>query len=297
MRRVQKIDVAISYTLSRYRTNIAAPNGSGGDYSILNVAEDYHRPHLGHFGASGLDRTHELVFTPTVELPHGPRFSIIALLGSPLPLSVRIPQLDGGGVAGEIFRSDISGDGTVGDLLTGTFIGSTGKYTSTKLNNAIVYYNQNVALQLTPAGRDLVATGLFSLDQMQALKAYAPLISSCYPPTPACGLPGHAAQATWLKTIDLRFSWPFSLGERIKIEPTFAVFNAFNFANFGGPGGQLSGVLDASPGTSLNNSTSPGICGGSTTFCTSRLDRILPGSGTYSTGAPRQMEFGVRVRF
>jgi len=297
MRRVQKIDVAISYTLSRYRTNIAAPNGSGGDYSILNVAEDYNRPHLGHFGASGLDRTHQLVFTPTVELPHGPRFSIIALLGSPLPLSVRIPQLDGGGVAGEIFRSDISGDGTVGDLLTGTFIGSTGKYTSTKLNNAIVYYNQNVALQLTPAGRDLVATGLFSLDQMQALKAYAPLISSCYPPTPACGLPGHAAQATWLKTIDLRFSWPFSLGERIKIEPTFAVFNAFNFANFGGPGGQLSGVLDASPGTSLNNSTSPGICGGSTTFCTSRLDRILPGSGTYSTGAPRQMEFGVRVRF
>jgi len=297
MRRVQKIDVGIAYTLSKYRTNIAAPDGSGGDYSTLNVAEDYNRPHLGHLGAAGMDRRHQLVFTPTVELPHGPRFSVITLLGSPLPLSVRIPQLDGGGVAGEIFRSDVTGDGTVGDLLTGTYIGSTGKYSSGKLNDAIVYYNQNVAGQLTPAGKALVAAGLFSLDQMQALGAYAPLISSCYPPTPSCGLPGHAAEATWLKTIDLRFSWPFSLGERVKLEPSFAVLNVFNFANFGGAGGQLSGVLDAAPGTSVNNSTSPGICGSSTTYCTSRLDRVLPGSGTYSIGAPRQMEFGVRVRF
>jgi hypothetical protein len=132
---------------------------------------------------------------------------------------------------------------------------------------------------------------------MLALGAYAPLISSCYPPTPSCGLPGRAAQATWLKTIDLRLSWPFSLGERIKIEPTFAAFNVFNLANFGGPGAQLSGVLDGAPGTSLNNSTSPGICGSSTTYCTSRLDRVLPGSGTFSIGAPRAMEFGVRVRF
>jgi Carboxypeptidase regulatory-like domain len=296
-RRVQKIDLAISYTLSRYRSNIAAPDGSGGDYSTLNVAEDYNRPHLGHFGAAGLDRRHQLVFAPTVQLPHGPRLSLIALLGSPLPLSVRIPQQNGGGVAGEIFRSDLSGDGKVGDLLTGTLIGSTGKYSPEKLNTAIAFYNKNVAGQLTAAGRVLVGTGLLRTDQMIALGAYAPLISSCYPANPGCGLPGRPAEATWLKTVDLRLSWPFSLGEHVKIEPMFSAFNILNFANFGGPGGQLSGILDGSPGASLNNATSSGVCGGSTTFCTSRLDRILPGSGTYGNGAPRQMEFGVRIRF
>ena len=295
--RVRQIDVSIAYTFSRYRTNIAARDGSGGDYSTLTVAQDYVRPHFGHFGTSGLDRTHQLVFTPTVELPRGPRLSMIALLGSPLPLSAYIPQQAGGGVAGEIFRSDLSGDGTVGDLLTGTFIGSTGKYNSTKLNQAIKFYNLNAAGRLTPAGQDLANAGLINTTQLLALGAYAPLISSCSPPTPSCGLPGRAAQETWLKTIDLRLNWPFSLGERFKIEPQFAIFNVFNFANFGGPGGQLNGILNGAPGTSLNNATSPGICGNSTTFCTSRLDRIVPGSGTYSNGAPRQMQFGVRVRF
>jgi len=30
LRRVRRFDVALAYTLSRYRTNIAEPNGSGG---------------------------------------------------------------------------------------------------------------------------------------------------------------------------------------------------------------------------------------------------------------------------
>jgi hypothetical protein len=218
-------------------------------------------------------------------------------MASPLPLSVYIPQTDGGGVPGEIFRSDITGDGTVGDLLPNTRIGSTGKYTNDKINNVITYYNRNYAGRITPAGQDLISAGLFSAQQLHTLGAYAPLISSCTPPTPGCGLPGRPATETWLKTVDLRFSWPFAFGEHMKIEPNFAVFNVFNLANFGGPGGQLSGILDGAPGTSLNNSSSPGVCGNSTAFCTSRLDRVLPGSGTYANGAPRQMEFGVRVTF
>jgi hypothetical protein len=288
-RRVQRMDVAIAYAWSRYRTNIAEPNGSGGDYSLMNVAEDYNRPHLGHFGASGLDRTHQLTFSPTAELPHGLRLAMIAHLASPLPLSVRVPQQDGSGVAGEIFRSDLTGDGTVGDLLPQTFIGSTGKYSTSNLTQVIKHYNTTYAGQLTPAGNALVASGLFSQAQLQqSLGAFAPAIQ---------GLPGHYAQATWMKTIDLRLSWPFRVGERVKLEPNVSVFNAFNFANFGGAGNQLSGVLNGAPGSSLNNASSAGYCGSSTTFCTSRLDRVLPGSGTYANGAPRQMEFGVRITF
>jgi hypothetical protein len=297
MRHVQRIDLALSYTLSRYRSNIAESNGSGGDYSVLTVAQDYNRPHLGHFHSSGLDRTHQIAFTPTVETPRGLRISMMMLMASPLPLTAYIPQVNGGGVAGEIFRSDLSGDGTVGDMLTGTYMGTTGKYTSDKINNAIKYYNANVAGRLTPAAAALVNVGLFSATQLHALGAYAPLISSCYPANPSCGEPGRAAQQTWLKTVDLRLAWPFAISERFKVEPNFAVFNVFNLANYSGPGGQMSGILDGAPGTSLNNSTSPGVCGNTSLFCTSRLDRVEPGSGVYANGAPRQLEFGVRITF
>jgi hypothetical protein len=97
--------------------------------------------------------------------------------------------------------------------------------------------------------------------------------------------------------MDLRLSWPFQLGERVKLEPSVAAFNVFNWANFGGAGNQLSGVLNGAPGSSLNNASSAGFCGNSTTICTTRLDRVLPGSGTYANGAPRQIEFGVRITF
>jgi hypothetical protein len=222
------------------------------------------------------------------ELPRGLRLSTIAHLASPLPLSAYIPQQDGGGVPGEIFRSDLSGDGTVGDLLTGTFIGSTGKYSTSKLTKAIAFYNSSFAGKLTPAGQALTNSGLFRGDQLVALGAYAPLVQE---------LPGHSAEATWLKTVDLRLYYPWRIGERVVVEPNVSVFNVFNFANFGGAGSQLSGVLDGAPGTSLNNSSSAGFCGNSTAFCSSRQDRILPGSGTYANGAPRQMEFGVRITF
>jgi hypothetical protein len=280
--------VAIQYTLSRYQSNLAEPNGSGGDYSLMNVAEDYNRPHLGYWGASGMDRRHQLTFIPTADLQHGLRLSVVAHVASPLPLSAYIPQQDGGGVAGEIFRSDLTGDGTVGDLLPGTFIGSTGKYSTSDLTKTIAFYNRTYAGQLTPAGQVLVNSGLFTGQQLLALGAYAPLIQP---------LPGHYAEATWLKTMDLRLSRPFQVGERVKLEPNVSVFNVFNWANFGGAGNQLSGVLNGAPGSSLNNTSSAGYCGNSTAFCTSRLDRVLPGSGTYANGAPRQIEFEVRITF
>jgi Carboxypeptidase regulatory-like domain len=287
-RRLQRLEVNISYTLSRYRNNLAQPNGSGGDYSLMNVAEDYNRPHVGHWGDAGLDRTHQITFIPTVDLPQGLRLSMILHLASPLPLSLYIPQQDGGGVAGEIFRSDATGDGTVGDLLPGTFIGSTGRYSTTNISKAITYYNTNFGGKITPAGETLANSGLFSGSQLVALGAYSPVVQ---------GLPGNAATASWLKMLDLRLSWPKKIGERAIVEPTFSVFNIFNWANFGGAGYQLSGVLDGAPGTSLNNSTAGGECGLTSRFCTQRLDRVLPGSGTYANGAPRQMEFGVRVTF
>ena len=284
---VRHWDLAASYTYSKYRTNVAQANGMGGDFSLLSVAEDYVSPHVHHFGYSGLDRRGAFTFAPSLDLPHGARLATIVQLASPLVLSARLPQKDGGGVAGEIYRTDVTGDGTVGDLLPGTSIGGLGGFSGSSLSKAIEFYNTTYAGKLTPAGRQLITSNLFTVDQLSRLGAYMPLLQS---------LPGHAAEATWLKTIDMQLSWPFRVGERVKIEPNASAFNVFNFANFGGPGRQLSGILDGSPGSSLNFSSSPGFCGAAP-FCTSRLDRVLPGSGTYWTGAPRQLEFGVRVTF
>jgi len=297
LRGVRRMDLGVSYTFSKYRSNVAMADGSGGDFSLLSVAEDYRRPHVGHFGPSGLDRRNQFTFTPSLDLLHGVRLAMLAQMASPLEQSARLPQLNGGGVAGEIFRSDVTGDGTVGDLLPGTGVGGLGGYSGNNLGKAIAYFNNYYAARLTPAGGALSGPNqvggqtippLMTIDQLSKLGALTPFLQP---------LPAHPAGATWLKTIDLRLSRPIHAGERVIVEPNFAAFNVFNFANFGGPGRQLSGVLNASPGSSLNYSSSAGFCGGTPGLCTSRLDRITAGSGTYGYGAPRQLEFGVKIVF
>jgi hypothetical protein len=292
-RGIRHWDLAFSYTYSKYQSNVASADGSGGDFSILSRAEDYRSPHVGHFGPSGLDRRNQFVLAPTLDLPRGPRLSIIAQLASPLELSARLPQLDGGGVAGEIFRTDATGDGTVGDLVPGTGVGGLGGYSGNNLNQVIGFYNKNYAGRLTSAGGALATPNgtipaLFTSDQLSRLGAVYPFLQQ---------VPENAAQARWLRTIDMRLSWPLRIGERFRLEPNVAAYNLFNYANFGGAGRQLNGVLDGSPGSSLNGASSPGTCGNSTAFCTSRLDRIVSGSGTYGLGAPRQIEFGVKFTF
>jgi len=291
---VRHFDLAVSYTFSKYRSNVAMADGAGGDYSLLSVAEDYNLPHVGHWGPSGLDRRHFVSFTPSFDLPQGLRLSVIGQFGSPLPLSARIPQLDGGGVAGEIYRSDITGDGSVGDLLFGTSVGGAGARKASDVKNAIRYWNANFAGQATPAGIALFTQpnqftpALMTPQQVHALGAFAPLLQS---------ITANPAQATWFKTLDLRVTRPFRVTERITIAPTASVFNVFNFANFGAPGHQLSGILNAAPGSSLNYSSNGGTCNSNVAVCSARLDRIVPGSGVYSNGAPRQFDFGVRVTF
>ena len=292
---VRHFDLSVSYTFSKYRSNVAMANGGGGDYSLLSVAEDYNTPHTGHFGPSGLDRRQFFTFAPSFDLPHGLRLAMIAQLASPLPLSVRIPQLDGGGVAGEIFRSDHTGDGTVGDLLPFSAVGGgSGARTASDLHNAIKFFNSLYAGLPTPAGGALYTRTLFNPETLmtaqQALRlgAVSPFLQD---------LPASPAQSTWLKTVDLRLSYPIRVGERVRVEPTASVFNVFNFANFGGPGRQLSGILDGSPGSSLNYASNGGTCNSNLAICSARLDRIVPGSGVYSLGAPRQFDFGVRVTF
>jgi hypothetical protein len=121
---------------------------------------------------------------------------------------------------------------------------------------------------------------------LTTLGAVTPTIQT--PPASNVGL-------SWLKSLDLKLARPIRVTEGVALEPSVSVFNIFNFANFDGPQLLLSGILDASPGRAVNNATKN--CGSIPGLCTAHASRIGPGSGVYSLGAPRQLEFGFRVTF
>ena len=118
-------------------------------------------------------------------------------IGSPLPLSAYIPQQDGGGVAGEIFRSDVTGDGTVGDLLPGTILGNTGKYSTSKLTKAIALLQHQLCRAVDAGGQCAGSRGLFSHGPTAKAGSLRAVCSD--PPT---GLPGHCVCASDLAEDD-----------------------------------------------------------------------------------------------
>ncbi|MGH9793690.1 MAG: hypothetical protein ACRD5G_02865, partial [Candidatus Acidiferrales bacterium] len=71
------------------------------------------------------------------------------------------------------------------------------------------------------------------------------------------------------------------LTERVTVEPYFEIFNVFNIANYQ----SLTSVLDGSAG-SINGTVQGAIPA-----------RVGAGSGSFSSGIPRALQFGVRVSF
>jgi len=69
------------------------------------------------------------------------------------------------------------------------------------------------------------------------------------------------------------------------------VFNAFNNSNFDLPGNTLSGVLALAGDTATTGTVN------STTSVQHNSNRVLPGSGVFDLGAPRVIEFGLKLTF
>ena len=207
--------------------------------------------------------------------------SLIPHFYSPLPGNLRLPNQS-------IFVSDLTGDGTGdgsnipnngnGDLFPGTKLGAFGQEISTSgLNQAIANYNSNFAGQPTPAGQALIANGLFTLAQLQALGGVQ------QPLTPA---PANQAGIGWLKAFDLKLSAPYKGRDYLTIEPSIGFYNLFNFANFDPPNNSLTQALDGSLG--FPNGTPNNIA---------RPDRVGIGSGVFGLGSPRVVEFGLKIDF
>jgi len=274
---VSNVDFQISYSYSKY----VAP---ALDNDFVNIATDFNDP-LHYIGPNGLDRRHQISFGGTMDLRWSFRLGMIGHFYSPLPVTLTLAP---SGNAGGIFQTDLTGDGTgdgsfasnggAGDVLPGTNIGAFGRdIKAGNLNNFIAAYNQTSAGQPTPAGAVLLSNGLFSLGQLQALGGVQQLIPLA---------PAHEANMDWLRAFDLSLSWVHKVKERVEIHPGVSFFNVLNFANFDGPANPLSGALSGAAG-SVNGTSGRQPNG----------NRLGLGSGVFALGAPRSMEFSLKVAF
>jgi Carboxypeptidase regulatory-like domain len=277
---VKYLNLQVSYAFSRYVS-------TARDNDFINFSQDYANP-LRYIGPNGLDRTHQISFGGTMDLPAGFRLSVISHFDSPLPSRLTLPV---SGLPGGIFQTDLTGDGTgdgsvvsnggVGDLLPGTNIGSFGRdFGVGGLNQKIANFNNTMVGQPTPAGQVLISNNLFTLTQLQELGG---VIGGGTGPLQLAP-PGAIGQA-WLKTFDLSLSWAYKIRERFEIRPGVSFFNLFNFANFDGPAAPFSDILDGSQGSPNGTTKQPDNL------------RLGLGSGVNALGSPRVIEFSLKIAF
>jgi len=283
-RGVNSMDLIISYTLSRFQ-------GTGGsDQNFSPLAFDFRNP-TAFNGPTSLDRRHQFKFGATFNVAHrGPQFSVIGNFGSAPPTTLLVTSPGGPQGTGEIYRSDLTGDGTVGDLfpVNGGTVGQPGQFmravTGSNIGRAINSWNANQAGNPTPAGQALITAGLFRLDQLQTLGGVKQILAA--PPADEAG-------NGLYKEVSSVLSWPIKLRERFTIEPSISAFNIFNFSNFGRLTGGINSLANGAAGGSvIGTANSHSLSSGDLNSV-----RIGTGSGVFAAGASRQVEFGLKMSF
>jgi hypothetical protein len=290
VRGVKALNFQIAYSLSNFsNTGGAQFTGTSGDsdQDFVLQAIDNDRP--GRFyGPSLLDRTHQISFGGYADVPGGFRLGLIAHFYSPLSSGIIAPSF---GDAGEIFRTDFTGDGSTGDPLPSTHLGQFDRGTNAhSLNSLINKYNTAQGNQATPAGNVLIQNNLMTLADLQALGGVSPVIDQA---------PSNQVDFTWLRALDLRLSWRHKIGESFTIEPSVGFYNLPNFNNFNLPPNTMTGILFGAGNGAINGTTpGRGKCDpNDPNACGNNAFRVGNGTGVYGLGAPRQIEFGLRVIF
>src|ERR1700685_3640154 len=275
------LNFTVSYSLSRFDNTgggVAADNqvtASSGDQDFIVPSLDNSNVNR-YFGPSTLDRTHQISFGGYLDLRYGFQIGMMAHFYSPLSTTLTVPNTGSG--AGEIFRTDFTGDGTTQDPIPGTKVGSFDRgINASNINAVIGNYNNTVAGQPTPAGEVLIQNGLMTAAQLVQLGGVAPTV----PLAP----PGQV-DLSWLRTLDTTIAWTYTIKERFTIKPSIGFYNLPNFVNFDLPESMMSGLLGGSPGN---------IHG--TTYSGHFVHRVGVGTGVYTLGSPRQIEFGLKLNF
>ena len=288
---VRTMNLQLAYSLSNFSSDGGAQlTGTAADNDVDFALRAADNNNVGkYYGTALLDRKHQLSFGGYADIPAGFRIGLMAHFYSPLSSPIVAPTFSN---VGEIFRTDFSGDGTVGDPVPGTHLGQFGRQTDAhELVTVISTYNTTHAGQPTPAGNLLVTNRLMNGSQLAALGAVAPHI--CLPPPaidpdPSCTAPdspGNQVDFAWLRILDLRLSWRHTFLDRFTVEPSVSVFNAPNFNTFNLPPNMMTGILFGNGNGAING----------TTPTDNNSFRLGNGSGVY--GAQRQIEFGLRFVF
>jgi hypothetical protein len=276
-RMVSGIDLLVSYSLSKL-------DSTAQDSDFVNAATDNNQP-TAFFGPNALDRKHQISFGGVFQLPFSLHLSLISHFYSPLPSNLLLPTT---GKPGGIFVTDVTGDGSgdgsvvypIGDPVPGTNLGEFGRTVKgSNINSTIQAYNAQ--LGATPAGAALIRAQIINLGQLSELKGVEQALAAA--PSGQQGL-------SWLRSTDITLGWDYRVRERFVVTPNVSLFNIFNFANFDGANNPLSPILNTA------GNSNPGSLN-STTYHQRSADRIGLGTGVFSLGSPRVIEFGVRVSF
>jgi hypothetical protein len=243
---------------------------SGGALSPASADQDYitaaldNRDPNRYYGPPTLDRTHQFSFGGYLDLPRGFQMGLISHFYSPLSTTLTVPNTAKG--AGEIFRTDFTGDGTTQDPIPGAHVGEFDRgIDDHNINRALNNYNATIAGSHTPAGQVLIENGLMTSAQLTSLGAVAPAL----PPAPQ-----NQENLGWLRVFDATMSWTYSVKERLFVTPSVGFYNIFNFSNFDLPSSTLSGLLTGTAGTI--NGTDPAA---------HNTNRVGVGSGVFTQSA------------
>ena len=281
---IVRMNVQASYNLSRIVTSSGSANSSDQFFSGLSWDNDDPNQYMGR---SSLDHLNQFTIGTSITMKYGPTVGIVGGFRSAPPTSL---TLDAQTATAGIFQSDLTGDGTIGDLAPGTLPGDyMHRINGSSLQGYITNFNATKAGQLTPAGQALVSAGLFTTAQLKALNATI---------QPIAALP----QATALnnpafRSMDVNFSYPIRLSrirEGLSLEPVIAFYNVFNFSNFASGN---SGVLENTSSTGGPTNTDTGYLTGPNSYGTLNNNRVQRGSGTFNSGAARTAEFQLKLNF
>jgi hypothetical protein len=278
----------ISYNLSRVVTN-----SGGGSNQFFAGYSPWNNDHVNrYFGRNTQDHTNALSLAGSATFKYGATVGLVGHFFSAPPSTLSLAYVTGAGVPADvsaIYKTDLDGDGTVGDLLPGTKPGAYGhQIKGSGLAKLIDNYNSTQAGTLTPAGQALADAGLFTSTQLVSLGAVKQQLASA---------PTNPIKNSDLRTLDVsfRYSVPYlnRIREGLSLTPSVTIYNIANLGNFGRYYELADTTVDSdtlAAGTYLN---------GPNTKAVHNRTRVLRGSGngTFDQGGPRTTEFSLKLNF
>ncbi|MBB5327573.1 TonB-dependent receptor [Tunturiibacter gelidoferens] len=285
-------NIQISYNLSR----IVTSNGSTApDDQFFAGGQSFNNDDPNRYiGRSPLDHSNELSFGGSLAVKYGLNLAMIGHFFSAPAVSLTLDQT--AGATGQLFQTDVDGDGTIGDLVPGTIPGAyEHQIKGAGLNRLINNYNATSAGSFTPAGQAVIAAGLFTPGQLRAAQGVQQAI--------AVG-PDKPWNNPALRTFDLSANYPIRLGrfhEGLSLVPGVAIYNVFNMSNFGSiegiPGNGTAQLINQANSGPNFNSVPNGYLNGPADETTANAARTTRNSGTFDQGGPRTTEFQLKLNF